>query len=88
MNREPEQQGWVLAWTERVEALGLSSMVLLLIEIARPFGLLGGQVLLALEPLLAGIVTDGTVTKVSALLQDPGLLNHLECHLEKEHEVS
>ncbi len=88
MNSEAEQLvalrplAWVETWARRIEALGLSSMVLPLIEIAHAFGFLGSHVLLMAQPLMSGIVNDTTLEQISALLDSPELLEHLEMCLE------
>jgi hypothetical protein len=57
-------------------------MALLLIAIARPFGILGGQALVMAQPLLSGIVDDVAVERTVALMDNPGLLDQLRVRLE------
>jgi hypothetical protein len=56
----------------------------LLIEIARPFGLLGNQALLLAQPLLTGVVNHTTVERTADLLDSPELLDQLRACLEGE----
>jgi hypothetical protein len=57
-------------------------MALLLIEVARPFGFLGGQALVMAQPLLSGMVDDVAVERTVALMDSPGLLDQLRVRLE------
>jgi hypothetical protein len=82
VNSEAEQLDWVDKLARRIEQRGTSSLALLLIEIARPFGFLGGQALLLAQPLLTGIVDNKTVERAAVLLDDPELLNRLSATLE------
>ncbi len=82
MSSKVEQPAWVETWARRIEALGLSPVVLPLIEMARAYGLLGNQALLMAQPLVTGIANDATIERVSALLDDPELLERLQLHLE------
>ena len=82
MSSQVEQPAWVEAWARRIEALGLSPVALALIETARALGLLGSQVLLVAQPLVTGITNDATLERISALLDDPELLDQLQLHLE------
>jgi len=84
MNSETGQQVWVEAWGKRIEALGLSPVVLLLLEIAHAFGFLGSQALLMTQPLVTGIVNDTTLERAVALLDNPELLDRLRVCLEGE----
>ena len=81
---EAEQQVWVEAWARRIDALGLSSIVLPLVDIAHTFGFLGSQALLIAQPLASGIVNNGTIERTVALLDSPELLEQLRACLEGE----
>ena len=82
MSIEAEQHVWVETWAGRIEAMGLSVVVLSCLEIAHTFGLLGSQALLMVQPLMTGIVSDGTVDRAVALLENPDLLERLRMCLE------
>jgi hypothetical protein len=82
VNSEAEQLDWVDKLARRIEQRGASSLALLLIEIARPFGFLGSQALLMAQPLLTGIIDNTTVEKATVLLDDPELLNRLSATLK------
>jgi hypothetical protein len=82
VNSKAEQLDWVDKLAKRIEQRGASSLALLLIEIARPFGFLSSQALLMAQPLLTGVVDNTTVEQATALLDNPELLNRLSATLE------
>jgi hypothetical protein len=82
MNSEAEQLDWVEKLARRIEQRGASSLALLLIEIARPFGFLGSQALLMAQPLLTGLIDSTTVEQATVLLDSPELLSRLSATLE------
>jgi hypothetical protein len=84
VSREIEGQAWVETWARRIETLGLSPVALALVEIARAFGFLGSQALLLAQPLVTGIVNDGTLERTATLLDSPELLDRLRVCLEGE----
>jgi len=84
VNSEAERQAWIETLSRRIEALGLSPIVLSLIESAHAFGFLGSQALLMAQPLMTGIVNDATVERTVALLDSPELLEQLKAYLEGE----
>ncbi|MBU0704764.1 MAG: hypothetical protein KKC18_12960 [Chloroflexi bacterium] len=84
MKSELEQPAWVKAWATRIEALNLSPVALSLIEIARPFGFLGSQALLAAQPLMTGVADDTRFGQILALLEDSETLEQLKTRLEGE----
>ena len=77
-----EQLDWVDKLAKRIEQKGASFVVLLFIEIARPFGFLGSQALLMAQPLLTGIIDNEAVERATTLLDNPELLNRLSATLE------
>ena len=81
MNGEAEQRAWVEKWAQDIEARVGSSTALFLIELARPFGFLGSQVLLVSQPLLTGVVGETTLERAATLLDSPDLLDQLSAHL-------
>ncbi|MCP4537543.1 MAG: hypothetical protein GY832_10385 [Chloroflexi bacterium] len=78
------QQVWVEAWARRIDALGLASMVLPLVDIAHTFGFLGSQALLIAQPLASSIVNNTTIERALTLLDSPELLEQLRTCLEGE----
>jgi hypothetical protein len=82
VDNKAEQLDWVDKLARRIEQKGASSLALLLIEVARPFGFLGSQALLMAQPLLTGIIGNTTVEQATVLLDDPELLNRLSATLE------
>ena len=84
MSTETEQRAWIKAWAKRIDTLGLSSIVLPLLDIAHTFGFLGSQAIVFAQPLAAGIVNDVTIERTVALLDSPELLEQLRTCLEGE----
>lgn len=84
VSKETEQRAWVEAWARRIDALGLSPIVLPLLDVAHTFGFLGSQALLIAQPLAAGIVNNATIERTVTLLDSPELLDQLRACLEKE----
>jgi hypothetical protein len=84
MSSEAEGQAWVETWAGRIEALGLATLALPLIEIARAFGFVGSQALLLAQPLMSGIVNETTLEHTLTLLDSPELLERLRVRLEGE----
>ncbi len=84
VSSEAEQQAWVETWARRIDALGLSSVTLSLLETARAFGFLGSQALLMAQPLVTDLVNDTTVERAVTLLDSPELLERLRAYLEGE----
>jgi hypothetical protein len=84
VSSEPEEQAWIETWARRIEALGLSPVAPLLLEVARAFGFLGSHALIIAHPLVAGIVDDTTIERTAALLDSPELLDRLATCLEQE----
>ena len=64
--------------------MGLSSIVLPLVDIAHTFGFLGSQALLIAQPLASGIVNNVTFERTVTLLDSPELLEQLRACLEGE----
>ncbi|MDY6877030.1 MAG: hypothetical protein SWK90_12615 [Chloroflexota bacterium] len=84
VNSEAEQQMWVKTWARRIDALGLSSVVLSLLDIAPAFGFLGSQALLMTQPFVTGLVNDTTIDRAVTLLDSSELLERLRTYLEGE----
>jgi hypothetical protein len=82
VNRATEQQAWIEAWARRIHALGLSQILLPLIDVAHAFGFLGSQALVLTKPLAAGIVDDTAIERAAVLLSSSELLEHLRVSLE------
>jgi hypothetical protein len=69
-------------WAKRIETLNLSSIVLFLIPIIRPFSYLGSQALVMVRPLTRDITGDVTFGRIQTLLDNPKMLEQLETCLE------
>ena len=83
VSSETEQQAWVETWARRIETLGLSPVVLPLLDVVQALGFLGSQALLLVQPLVAGIMSDTALEQSMALLDNPGLLERLRTCLEE-----
>jgi len=84
VSSEAERPAWIETWARRIETLGLSSVAIPLIEVTHAFGLVGSQVLLIAQPLVTTVINDGTLKRISALLDDPKLLEQLQVRLERK----
>jgi hypothetical protein len=84
VNGEEEQQSWIEPWARRVETLGLAPVALPLLEMAEAFGFLGSQVLLLIQPLMSGFVSNTAFERTVALLDSPELLDQFRVCLEGE----
>ena len=84
MNGEEEQRSWIEAWAKRIETLGLISVALPLLEMAEAFGFLGSQVLLVIQPLVSGFVSNTALERTVALLDSPEFLDQFRVCLEGE----
>jgi hypothetical protein len=90
VNGDTERRAWFEILAGRVEALGLSPVVLPFLEVIRAFGPLGSQALLMAQPLMTGIFNDTTIERTAALLDSPELLEQFKTrleHLELEKET-
>lgn len=83
VSSETEQQAWVETWARRIETLGLSPVVLPLLDIVQALGFLGSQALLLVQPLVTGIMSDTALEQSMALLDNPELLERLRACLEE-----
>ena len=83
MNNKAEQLDWVDKLARHIEQRGASSLALLLITIARPFGFLGSQALFITQPLLTGLIDNTAIEQAAVLLDSPELLNRLSATLER-----
>ena len=77
-----EHPAWIETWGRRIAALHLTPIALVLINIARPFGFLGSQALLLVQPLVAGFVDDEAFRRTVVVLESPELLEQLRVCLE------
>ncbi len=85
-NREVGQGTWVEVWARRIETLGLSPVVLSLMDLVHALGLVGSQALLMVQPLTTGLVSNATIERAITLLEDPALQARLRSHLERGEE--
>ena len=83
VSNETKQQAWVRTWARRIETVGLSPVVLPLLDVVQALGFLGSQALLLIQPLVKGIATDNTLERTMALLDNPELLEQLRARLEE-----
>jgi hypothetical protein len=84
---ETETPIWIEAYARRIDALGISSVALPLLDVAHAFGFLGSQALLMIQPLTAGIVNDIAIERTVTLLDNPELLEQLRACLKRGKRV-
>jgi len=83
MDADPSRATWIEEWARRIEASGLSSIVLLLLDGLRAFRYLWSQALLIGRPLLGDIADSETLERFALLFDQPELLERLATCLEK-----
>jgi hypothetical protein len=82
MSFEREEQNWVEACARRIEAEGLAGIVIPLIDVARAYGFLGGQMLLFAQPFLGIASGNKMFDEVVEILESPQELDMLRSRLE------
>jgi hypothetical protein len=72
------------AWARRIKTLGLSSLALLLLDVAGGLGVLGSHALLMIQPLASGIVDDAVMERTIAFLSSPDSIRGFKRRLSGE----
>ena len=75
---------WVEVLARRIQALGFPEIVRLGIDLVRPVGFLGVQVVLLLQPVMGSFVGPETVERTLALLESSQLQECLIAALDGE----
>ncbi len=71
-------------WTSRLRRWGLDELTPVLGEVLRPFGAIGGQVLLLLSPLLTTFMDEDRLDQIVKTLDDPDRLDQFLRELDRE----
>jgi hypothetical protein len=73
-------------WIARFQRWGLRGMAPILLDVLRPLGFVGGQVITLLSPLLTTFVDAAQLDQLVTLLEDPARLERLRQTLIHEAE--
>ncbi len=71
-------------WAARLQRWGLDDLAPVFIEVLRPFGALGGQLLTLASPLLTTFVDEGRLDRIVEALDDPDQLDQFLRNLDRE----
>jgi hypothetical protein len=73
-------------WAARLRRWGLDDLAPVFVEVLRPFGAIGGQLLTLASPLLTTFVDEDRLDQIVETLDDPDRLDQLLRNLEREAE--
>ncbi len=73
-------------WAARLQRWGLDDLAPIFGEVLRPFGLLGGQLLILASPLLTTFMDEGRLDQLVETLDDPDRLDQALRNLDHEAE--
>jgi len=73
-------------WAARLQRWGLDDIAPIFIEVLRPFGTIGGQLLTLASPLLTTFVNEGRLDQIIETLDDPDRLDQFLRSLDHEAE--
>ncbi len=73
-------------WTARLQRRGLDDIAPVFIEVLRPFGAIGGQLLTLASPLLTTFMNDDRLNQLIEMLDDPDRLEQFARSLDQETE--
>ena len=71
-------------WIDRFRRLGLGSFTPLLLDVLRPIGVLGSQVMIMAAPLLTTLTDPAKLESLTALLEDPDRLRQISQIMAQE----
>jgi uncharacterized protein YbjT (DUF2867 family) len=71
-------------WAARLQRWGLDDVAPVLIEVLRPFSVIGGQILTLTSPLLTTFMDEGRLARIIETLDDPERLDRLARSLDRE----
>ena len=74
------------AWTARLRRWGLDDLAPIFSDVLRPFGTIGGQLLMLASPLLTTFVDQGRLDQIVETLDDPDRLDQFLRNLDRENE--
>jgi hypothetical protein len=75
---------WLDQWAQRIAASGWAALAVVLLETFRPWGFLGSQLVLLVEPLL-GTGIRSTAQRLGWLMEDPARVERLLISIEAQH---
>ncbi len=71
-------------WSARLHRWGLDDIVPIFIEVLRPFGAIGGQLLTLASPLLTTFINGDRLDQLIEMLDDPDRLEQFARSLDQE----
>ena len=74
-------------WIDRFRRLGLGSFTPLLLDVLRPLGFLGSQVMIMAAPLLTTFTDPAKLESLTALLEDPDRLHEISQIMAQETDL-
>ena len=75
-------------WIDRFQRWGLSAMAPVLLDVLRPLGLPGSQLIIMAKPVLTAFVSAAQIDQFTALIEDPDRLARLRRAIEAEGETA
>jgi hypothetical protein len=74
------------AWAARLQRWGLDDVAPAFIEVLRPFGAIGGQLLMLASPLVTTLMSEDRLDQIVEALDDPDRLDQFLRSLDHEAE--
>ena len=71
-------------WIDRFQRWGLSAVAPVLLDVLRPLGLVGSQLIIMAKPVLTSFVSAAQIDQFTALIEDPERLARLRQAIETE----
>jgi acyl carrier protein phosphodiesterase len=75
-------------WLDRLQRWQLRSIAPLLLDVLRPLGLVGSQLIIMAKPVLTSFVSSAQLDQLTALIEDPDRLARLRQAIDAEVETS
>jgi acyl carrier protein phosphodiesterase len=75
-------------WIDRFQRWGLSAVAPMLLDVLRPLGLVGSQMIIMAKPVLTSFVSAAQIDQFTDLIEDPDRLARLRQALEAEVKVA
>ena len=75
-------------WIDRFQRWGLSAVAPMLLDVLRPLGLVGSQLIIMAKPVLTSFVSAAQIDQFTDLIEDPDRLVRLRQALEAEVKVA
>ncbi len=74
-------------WLDRLQRWQLRSIAPLLLDVLRPLGLVGSQLIIMAKPVLTSFVPSSQLDQLTALIEDPDRLARLRQAIDAEVEA-